>query len=88
MTGRDKTTDAPAEKTAPEIPAGKARVVIAADFTNPSRVGKTVTLPAEEARVLVAEGRARYHRDHLNAAQETPATLPVVTVIPPTTATA
>lgn len=82
MTSKDKTTDAPAEKTAPEIPAGKARVVIAVDFTNPSRVGRTVTLDAEEARVLVAEGRARYHRDH-RAAQETPAALPVVTVIPP-----
>ncbi|MFC5992948.1 hypothetical protein ACFQE5_01835 [Pseudonocardia hispaniensis] len=39
--------------------AGKVKVVIAFDADN-NRIGKTVEVDPDEARILVAEGRARY----------------------------
>ena len=47
---------------APEVPAGKARIVVATDFNNPHRVGRTYTVDTAEAELLVREGRARYAR--------------------------
>lgn len=66
MAGKDKT-EATDPKTTPEVPPGKARVVIAYDARDASRIGKTVTLDAEDARALVAEGRARYARTPTDA---------------------
>jgi hypothetical protein len=51
-----------AVEEAPQVPAGKARVVVAVDFANPHRVGRTYTVDQAEAEVLVREGRARYTR--------------------------
>jgi hypothetical protein len=92
MTNAKDKTDAPSEArqaVEPELPAGKAKVVIAADFKNPSRVGRTVTLPEEEAEVLVREGRARYVRRRTSeGVVDGTSGLPVVSTVAPPSATA
>lgn len=45
------------------------KVVIAYSSTEPAKVGKTVDMDREEARVLVEEGRARYAEDDKPAAK-------------------
>jgi hypothetical protein len=57
-----ETVDAAPVAVEPQVPAGKARIVVAVDFSNPNRVGRTVTVDAAEADLLVREGRARYAR--------------------------
>ncbi len=48
-----------------------AKVVIAWDYEDPSRQGKTVDLDDEEARVAVQDGRARYADDKEHPANAT-----------------